>query len=510
MNPTLRLRELVRELPQAAVEGPLDREITGLAYDSRRLTPGMAFFALPGLNEDGHDYIPLAIARGAVAVFCERNGFVPHRATKIKVPDVRVAMARAAAAFHGHPSRRLKVVAVTGTAAKTSVSFMLKAMLDAAGFRTGLISTIHHKVGDRVIPAQRTTPEAVEVQQMLAAMVRAGCQTCVMEVSSHALQQHRVLGVEFDLAVFTNLGLDHLDYHGSIEEYYQAKKRLFALVQAGHKRGGSVINIDDPYGRRLVRETSAEVRLTYGLGDAASLRAKEIELRKDGVRMVIQGPGVEFDCRLPLLGRYSIYNALAAIGAASLLQLPVPVIRRALAHLAPIPGRLEPVNLGQPFRVLVDYAHTEESLRQTLCTLREITPGRLLLTFGCGGTRDTSKRAGMGRAAAELADVTILTTDNARREAPADIAAEIAAGYRDVRPDGYRMELDRARAIDDLIREAGAGDTVLIAGKGHETYQEFESTVVPFDDREQARASLEALGHPRRRPAVRRPPALVL
>lgn len=499
MNPSVRLKDLVRQLPSAVVEGSLDREVTGLAYDSRRVTPGMVFFAVPGLTEDGHDYVAVAIERGAVAIVCERNGFVPHRAVKIKVPDCREAMARMAAAFHGNPSQQLKVIGVTGTAGKTCVVFMLKAILEAAGLATGVLSTIRHEVGDRVIPAQRTTPEAIEIQQMLAAMVRAGCQACVMEVSSHGLEQQRVAGVEFDLAVFTNLGADHLDHHGSMEAYFQAKKRLFSGVQNGTKRGGSILNIDDPHGQRLMQETSAEVRMTYGLGDGASLRATCIQLGSGGSRMTVEGPGAHFECRLPLIGRYNIYNALAAAGAALVLKLPVSAIRRGLITLPPIPGRLEQVQMGQPFRVFVDYAHTEESLRQTLRILREITPGRLLACFGCGGTRDTAKRPLMGRAAAELADLTLITSDNPRHEQPAEIAAAIAAGYQAGRSEGCRLELDRARAIDEIVREAVTGDTVLIAGKGHETYQELGSTVIPFDDREEVRATLEALGYGVRR-----------
>ena len=494
MISSITLRELVRGIPGAVVEGPLDRPVTGLTYDSRRVTPGMMFFAVPGLNVDGHEYIPTAVARGASAIVCERNGFVPHRATKIKVPETREALALASAIFYGHPSRRLKVVAVTGTSGKTCVVFILRAMLAAAGGSPGLISTVRHEVGDRVIPALRTTPEAPEVQQMLAAMVRAGCRACVLEVSSHGLEQHRVGGVEVDLAVFTNLGADHLEHHGGLENYYAAKKRLFTALPAGAKRGGSVINIDDAWGHRLAGETSAEVRMTYGLGDAASLRATSIRLGADDSRMVVEGPGVRFECRFPLVGRHNIYNVLAAVGAALVLKLPVETIRRALATLPPIPGRLEPVICGQPFRVFVDYAHTEEALRETLVTLRDLTPGRVLLAFGCGGTRDTAKRPRMGAVAAERADFTLITTDNPRRESAADIAAQVAAGCAAVRADGWELELDRARAIDRLLRMAAPGDTVLIAGKGHETYQEFDATVIPFDDREQARETLDILG----------------
>ncbi len=494
----MQLRDLVSHLPTLTIEGPLDRDVVGLAYDSRRVTPGMVFFAIPGLNTDGHDFIASAIERGAVAVVCQRNGFVSRRATKIKVADTREALALVAAEFYGHPSRKLKVIGVTGTNGKTCVAFMLRAMLEAAGARPGLISTIRHEIGDRVMPAQRTTPEALEIQQMLAAMIRAGCQTCVMEVSSHALDQRRVCGVEFDLGIFTNLTEDHLDYHALLEDYFQAKKRLFQTIQAGTKRGGAVINIDDAYGARLARETAAEVQLTYGLGDAARVRAHHVAAVRQGTRMTIEGPAGSFDCLLPLIGRHNVYNALAATGAGFFLQLPPATMRAALNAMQPVPGRLESIAQGQPFAVFVDYAHTEAALRLVLQTLRETTAGRLLLAFGCGGSRDTAKRARMGRVAAELADVTVITNDNPRREAPEEIAAQIETGYRAVRADGCRIELDRRRAIDELLRAAQPGDTVLIAGKGHETYQEFEDTVVPFDDRVYVRETLENLGFARR------------
>jgi UDP-N-acetylmuramoyl-L-alanyl-D-glutamate--2,6-diaminopimelate ligase len=492
------LRELVQQVGAVSVEGPLEQEIAGLAYDSRRITPGMVFVAIPGLTVDGHDYIPSAIERGAAAVICERNGFVSQRAARIKVRNARAALARAAAAYYQQPSTRLKVIGVTGTSGKTTVAFMLQAMLKAAGLQAGLISTVHYEVGDRLIPAQRSTPEALEIQQMLAAMVRTGCSAAVMEVSSHALAQSRVAGVQFDAAVFTNLSEDHLDYHPDMEAYYQCKRTLFEALAAGAKRSGAVINIDDRYGARLLRDTRAEVQLTYGLGDAACVRASRLQLGRQGTRMVIDGPGAAFECRLPLIGRHNIYNALAAVGAALVLKLPAPAIQTALNTMSPAPGRLESISHGQPFGVFVDYAHTAEALRQALVTLREVTTGRLLLVFGCGGSRDTGKRPAMGRVAAELADFTFITSDNPRKESPAQIAAQIEAGYHAVRPEAYRVELDRRRAIDAAIRHAQPGDVVLIAGKGHETYQEFADTIVPFDDRLYARATLDTIGYARR------------
>jgi UDP-N-acetylmuramoyl-L-alanyl-D-glutamate--2,6-diaminopimelate ligase len=490
----MRLRELVKQLPVVRIEGSLDREFSGITYDSRRVTPGMIFVAIPGAHVDGHDFINTAIDRGAAAVICERNGFSSPRATKIKVADAREALARAAASYYENPSAKLQVIGVTGTNGKTTVAFMVKQLLEAAGVKTGLLGTVRYEIGDRVIPAQRTTPEALEVQQMMAQMVSSGCKACVMEVSSHALDQKRVAGIEFDVAIFTNLTQDHLDYHGSMESYLAAKQKLFTRTATGSKRGAVVINIDDASGVQLDRETDVEVRLTYGIRGAASIRATNIHLGGEVSQFTIETPKKAFACKLPLIGRHNIYNALAATGAAFALNVDTPRIQSALNHVEPVPGRLERVPAGQPFGVFVDYAHTDDALLNVLTTLREVTPGRVLLLFGCGGNRDAGKRSKMGRVAAEHADFTIITSDNPRRESPDKIAVQIEEGYRAIKTKDYRVELDRRRAIWELIGLARAGDTVLIAGKGHETYQEFEDTVVPFDDKVHAREALGNLG----------------
>ncbi|MEN9576088.1 MAG: UDP-N-acetylmuramoyl-L-alanyl-D-glutamate--2,6-diaminopimelate ligase [Verrucomicrobiota bacterium] len=454
----------------------------------------MVFVAVQGENHDGHDFISTAIDRGAAAVICERNGFSSGRATKIRVADARVALAVTAANFHGHPSRKLKVIGVTGTNGKTTVSFVVKHILETAGIHAGLLGTIRYEIGDRVLPAQRTTPESSEIQQFMAQMVRAGCGACVMEVSSHALAQKRVHGVEFDLAVFTNLTQDHLDFHGDMESYFDAKKELFTSAARGSKRGATILNIDDSYGLRLARESDVEIQLTYGMDALAKFRATGIELGSGATRFIAETPAGSFPVTMPFIGRHNIYNALAAIGAGLALEVSVPKIQAALRRMPNVPGRLERVAAGQPFSVFVDYAHTEDALQHVLRTVREITPGRVLLAFGCGGARDTDKRAKMGRAAALLADHTIITSDNPRRESPVAIAAQIESGFRSVRPDRFTVELDRALAIRQMLRFAQPGDTVLIAGKGHEAYQEFEDTVVPFDDRVHAQEALEELG----------------
>jgi len=490
----MQLQELVNSLGALRIEGSLEREVTGLAYDSRRVLPGMVFVAVPGRRTDGHEFVNEAIDRGACAIVCQRNGLTLQKAARIKVADAREALARAAVAFYQNPSARLRVIGVTGTSGKTIVAFLIKHLLETAGLRCGLIGTIRYEIGDRVIPAQRTTPEALEVQQMLAQMVRAGCQACVMEVSSHALDQKRTVGVEFDLGVFTNLTPDHLDYHHTMQDYFLAKRKLFCALERGAKPSGAVINLDDPFGARLARETEVRIRLTYSLLQEAMLHASAIQLSREATRMTVHTPKGQFTCRLPLIGRHNAYNALAAVGAGLFLEIPLPVIRKALVTVAPVPGRLEPVSAGQPFGAFVDYAHTDDALRNALTALREITPGRLLLTFGCGGNRDAGKRPRMGAVAAELADFTLLTSDNPRRESADQILAQIAAGFGRAPGERFRLERDRQRAIDEVLRLARPGDTVLIAGKGHETYQEFADTVVPFDDRLHVRETLEVLG----------------
>ena len=490
----MQLRQLVQAIPSAVVDGPVDREITGLTHDSRRVTPGSVFVAVSGRNTDGHDYIGAALERGATAVICERKGLVPPRATCIRVPEAREAMACAARSYYLNPSAKLKVIGVTGTSGKTTVAFMIKTILEFAGLSTGLLGTVRYEIGDRVLPATRTTPESIEVQQMMSQMLKAGCEACVLEVSSHALEQKRVLGIEFDVAIFTNLTRDHLDYHGTMENYFAAKKRLFVAPGQGVKKAAAVINIDDAFGARLAGTTQVEVELHFGLGESARLRATRLELGPDGSRFVVEIPGRKFALRLPLVGRHNVYNALAAVGACLALKVDVVKIQAALNRMGPVPGRLERVESALPLGVFVDYAHTADALRNVLTTLRELTRGRLLLAFGCNGGRDAGRRQLMGRVAADLADFTLITSDNPRREDPARIAAQIEEGYRTVRAEACAVELDRRRAIHQIIGKADPGDLVLIAGKGHETYQEFEDTVVPFDDRIHAHEALERVG----------------
>jgi len=480
------LKRLLSSISTRRIEGELEREVTGIVLDSRRVTPGKVFVACRGQNTDGHDYISEAIDRGAVAVICERNGFASNRAAKVVVEDTRAALPVLACEFHGHPSRKLKIIGITGTNGKTTTSFLLKNILEAHGIRTGLITTVHRDVAGHILPANRTTPEAPDLQHLLAQIVREGCEACVMEVSSHALDQGRVNGTEFDVGVFTNLTHDHLDYHRTMEGYFEAKAKFFTLLERSSKPARAIINGDDEYGRRLLGETKTPNPISYGLLGDTTLHGTQLELDPVGMHFTVDDEGERFALGSQLLGRHNVYNSLAALGVTKALGLDIEKTVEAMAKTPPVPGRLERVDMGQSFNVIVDYAHTADALENILTTLGEITGNRILLTFGCGGNRDAGKRTRMGEVAARLAHYTVVTSDNPRKEPSAAIAAQIEAGYRSVRSDGSRTILDRHAAIQDVIRHAQAGDTVVIAGKGHETYQELKDSVVPFDDRRHA------------------------
>lgn len=474
--------ELLHDLPHEIVRGQLTSTITGLAYDSRRVTPGTVFIALPGTRVNGNDFAATAIDLGASLIITGQPGEFPGETAVVRVENPRTAMARLAARFHGDPADQLHLIGITGTNGKTTVAFLVRELLRGTGRHCGLIGTVEYDLGDRVIPAARTTPESLELHAYFAGMVRAGCELCVMEVSSHALVQHRVAGFEFQTTAFTNLTQDHLDYHGDMDQYFAVKRTLFAQQPDDGQR---LVNADSPFGQRLAGEFSAT---TFGEADS-DLQITQLKLGQQQSEFTFDG----VDFTMPLIGRHNVSNAAAALGIVRATGMKLAESVPLLANLPPVPGRLEPLREGQPFAVYVDYAHTDDALRQVLTTLREITPGSLRVLFGCGGNRDTGKRRKMGEAAAALADDILITTDNPRRENPHLIAEQVAEGC----PGKGRIELDRARAIDEILREAKEGDTVLIAGKGHETYQEIEDIVMPFDDRQQARTVLAALheGH---------------
>ncbi len=481
----MKLVELLQTVKPLAVDGPVDREITGITYDSRRVMPGNLFVAMRGENTDGHRYVEAAIDRGASAIVLERDSGLNPRATRIRVEDARRALALTAAQFYNLPSQALKTVGVTGTNGKTTTAFMVKAIMEAAGMGAGLIGTVQYQIGQRIIPASRTTPESVEIQDMMSQMLRAGCGGVAMEVSSHALDLHRVGGIDYDVAVFTNLSRDHLDYHQTMKNYFEAKTKLFLALGSMRKHGRAVVNTDNEYGRRLIARLGGEnAVVTYGVSSDAAIRALDVRVSADGTYFVVRTPHGSVAVALPLIGRYNVHNALAAIGAALQLGIDLSSIERGLTTMRPVPGRLELMDVRQDFHVYVDYAHTEDALRNVLMTVSELTRGRLIVVFGCGGDRDKGKRAPMGEAACELADFSILTSDNPRTEDPREILRQVEEGFPIGSQSRYQAIEDRREAIERALDIARPGDSVLVAGKGHETYQEFADTVVPFSDRQ--------------------------
>ena len=486
----MQIKTLIAQLQNAQVHGALDREISGIAYDSRQVKPGTLFVAMRGEKVDGHDFINSAANQGAAAIVVERTE--PNRdITTIVVPDSRAALADLAAVYFQQPAQHLKMTGVTGTNGKTTFTFLLKHICERAMLRCGLLGTVRYEIGDRHLPATRTTPESLDVQEMLFQIRSAGCRATVMEVSSHALVQERVRGIEWDAAVFTNLTQDHLDFHGTMEKYFESKARLFTgLASQKRKRGTAVINGDDRYGVRLAEivEKHGVPVVTYGLGARADVRASNVKIDFAGTSYQLEAGGKIFLVRLPLIGRFNVYNSLAAIAAAPALGVDLRTAVLSLADAPSVPGRLEAVPVKRAFRIFVDYAHTDDALINVMKTLRELSPNRLIVVFGCGGNRDRAKRPKMGAAVDQLADWAIITSDNPRKEKPEAIIEEVQRGFQGR---SYEIIVDRKEAIHRAVAMAQPRDIILIAGKGHETYQEFADHTVPFDDVDVARRAVE-------------------
>ncbi len=489
---------LLDALRNKTVLGALPARVTGLAYDSRKVMPGDLFVAVPGLREDGRRYIAEALGRGATAVVLEgTDALAGGAAGRVIVPSSREALARLADAYFGHPSRGLTVVGITGTNGKTTTSLLVNALLGLGSRATGVIGTIQYRIGPEARPAGQTTPEAVELQSLLAEMTERGVTGVAMEVSSHALALHRVDGVEFDVAVFTNLTQDHLDFHGTFDSYRAVKGRLFSLLASGSKpRRTAVINADDPAGLSMVAGLDLPT-LTFGLGSRADVRPRRFESVMAGITMEVDTPRGALEIRSPLVGEHNVMNLLGATAVGLALDLTPDAVAGALASVTTVPGRFERVEAGQPFLVVVDYAHTPDALERVLTTARRlVTAGaRLAVVFGCGGDRDRGKRPLMGGIAARLADRVWVTSDNPRGERPDSIIREIVTGIdaAGVGLDRHATISDRKTAIRSALAWARAGDVVVIAGKGHETYQIIGPEVLPFDDREVARAALAEL-----------------
>jgi UDP-N-acetylmuramoyl-L-alanyl-D-glutamate--2,6-diaminopimelate ligase len=486
----MQLKILAEAIPVREVLGSLDREVDGIFYDSRRVQKNGLYVAVRGAHVDGHQFTEQAIERGASAIVVERPES-HSRATSLVVADSREALADLAFTFFKKPALRLKMAGVTGTNGKTTTTFLLKHICDAAGLRSGLIGTVRYEIGERVLPATRTTPESLDLQELLSQMADAGCKAAVMEVSSHALAQERTRGLEWDVAVFTNLTQDHLDFHETMEDYFDAKACLFTGLknQPNKKAAAAVINLDDRYGEQLVGRIKDEVTLiTYGVSARADFRASNYRAEFGGTSFQLDARGRSYLVRVPLIGRFNVANALAALAAANSLGIGLREAVLSLAHSPQVPGRLEAVPAKRQFQIFVDYAHSDDALLNVLKTLRELSPSRLIVVFGAGGDRDKQKRPLMGRVADQNADYSIITSDNPRKEDPLAIIADVQQGFRS---GNFETVPDRAEAIARAIALAQPRDIVLIAGKGHENYQEFADHTIPFDDRQMAMRALE-------------------
>ena len=487
------LNELITGLQYEVLRGSTICALAGITADSREVQPGWAFVAIPGVKVDGHAFIAQALEQGACVLVVDRPLDLPTTTLVccLRVPDTRHALAHMAAAFFSHPSRQLRLIGVTGTNGKTTSTYLLEAVLRAHGLTPGVIGTVTYRYAGHERPADQTTPAAEDIQRMLRQMVDAGVSDCVMEVSSHALAQHRVWGCQFAAALFTNLTQDHLDYHADMAAYFTAKAQLFTTYQPGV----AVLNHDDPAGKKLIHATSAPV-ITYGFSPASDVGVEHLAMDASGIDLTVRMAPQPVIVRSQLIGRHNVYNILGVLATAKGLGLGIEQTVQGIARLRTVPGRFERVDWGQPFSVLVDYAHTDDALRNVLQAARGIATGRILVVFGAGGDRDRSKRARMGRVAAQYADMAVITSDNPRTEAPMAIIRAIEVGFREIgRASQYRVIEDRARAIHEAIGLAQAGDVVLIAGKGHETYQIVGDKRFSFDDRQAVTQALRDFGY---------------
>jgi UDP-N-acetylmuramoyl-L-alanyl-D-glutamate--2,6-diaminopimelate ligase len=492
----MKLSELFEGAEIASVSARTDVEISSIAYDSRKVARGALFFALQGEKEDGNKYISDALRRGAVAIASEypREALRPAEISWIQIlPGAeRRVLAVASANYFRHPAKALRLVGVTGTNGKTTTTHLIESILQAAGMKTGLIGTISYRTPRGSREAVNTTPESLDLQQMLAEIRDAEGSAAVMEASSHALAMDRLWGCHFAVAVFTNLTRDHLDYHKTFEEYFAAKRKLFEGTGAGAP-DIAVINADDPYAQKL--EGLAKRTMTYGLKNGAQITTSKYPLSFKGLEFTAQRPGGRIEIESRLVGKINVYNILAAIGAGVALEIPSAAIARGIHELESVSGRFQRIDEGQPFLVIVDYAHTDDALRNLISTARELNPsGRIITLFGAGGDRDRTKRPLMGEAAGTLSDFVVLTSDNPRTEDPLRIINDVLVGLQKTKTK-YVVEAERGRAIEIALDEARPGDIVLLAGKGHETYQVLRQGTIDFDDREAAREALRARGY---------------
>lgn len=488
----MKLGELLRGVPTLETGADPAVEINSLAYDSRRVKPGTLFFAIQGEKADGHDFVPQALEAGAAAIVSERPSPPELSLRWVQVARLRPALSGAAREFFGRPDSRLLLVGITGTNGKTTTAFLMESILRAAGMQPGLFGTIEYRLGGRTVSAVNTTPESLDLLSYFAELVKAGGQAAVLEASSHALAQERLWGFRFSAAVFTNLTRDHLDFHKDFDNYFAAKRRLFEGLGTPPPEL-AVINADDPWGVKLLDMPNPK-RITFGMTSAADVRPTQFTQNHAGLHATLATPAGRVEIESPLAGRANLANILAATATAIGLEVPVGKIQEGIALLAAVPGRFERIDEGQPFVVIVDYAHTDDALRNVLKTARELTWERLIVLFGCGGDRDRTKRPLMGEAAGSLADIVVLTSDNPRREDPILILNDALVGLQKTGTP-YTAEVDREAAIRKSLETAREGDVVVLAGKGHETYQILKDRTVPFDDREVARRLLREMGY---------------
>jgi UDP-N-acetylmuramoyl-L-alanyl-D-glutamate--2,6-diaminopimelate ligase len=490
----MKLAELLRGVPGLETQLPFDVEISSLAYDSRRVQPGSLFIAIRGEKADGNDFVSAALDRGALAVASERAAPAEHQSRWIKVENARRTLSDMARAFYAHPEERLTLVGITGTNGKTTTTYLLESIFHADDIPCGVFGTIEYRFAGRTLPAINTTPESVDLISNFAELLKSGGRAAVMEVSSHALAQERVWGIRFSAAVFTNLTQDHLDYHKDFEHYFQAKRRLFEGLGTPPPEL-AVINAGDAWGKKLLGLGSPRT-ITYGRNSGAQVRVKQSDLGTNGIRATLSTPQGTLQVSSPLLGQANLMNILAATATAIGLGIESTKIVEGIAALRVVPGRVERVDEGQPFLVLVDYAHTDDALRNVLAAARGLAKNRLIVVFGCGGDRDRGKRPLMGEAAGTLSDLAVLTSDNPRSEDPLRIMSDALVGLQKAgKP--YIAEVDRPTAIRKALAEAREGDVVVLAGKGHETYQILKDRTIAFDDREVARAVLHDMGYSR-------------
>lgn len=483
----MKLSKLLNDISGIKVKGSQDIDITGIANNSNYVKPGFLFCAVKGDDTDGHQYISAAIERGAVAIVCNAGYFISKTHTVVETQSPVDCLSQLASKFYDNPSSKINIVGITGTNGKTSTARIVHSIFEKAGIKTGLLGTIEYIVGERTIPASLTTPNVLNINEYLNQMVATGCKSAVMEVSSHGLQQGRTDGIEFSSAVFTNLGRDHLDYHSSTKEYIDVKSRLFKKLSFN---SWAIVNTDDPYSENILRNTKAHI-VGFGIKNSfpnhlkrsiAYIRARGIQQTYEGMRFSVYAPKFGFSTVMEtkLFGIHNVYNILAAIGVCLCHGIKESYIKDSIQSFEGVSGRLEEVSLGQPFKVFIDYAHTPCALESILFTLRPMTKGKIILVFGCGGNRDTEKRAFMGRLASQMADYTIITTDNSRRENPVDIINEIKKGFVGTH---YKIIEGRRHAIVEALNKANKDDIVIVAGKGHENYQIIGESTFPFSDK---------------------------